>query len=95
MTQRVQEEIRAVCTELADLLVAKNREYGNSALEPRRIFSKASPVEQLKVRLDDKLSRIATVDEGGIIKEDTIMDLMGYLVLYRVAQKLQSKGEKR
>ena len=71
MTQRVQEEIRAVCTELADLLVAKNREYGNSALEPRRIFSKASPVEQLKVRLDDKLSRIATVDEGGIIKEDT------------------------
>jgi hypothetical protein len=38
------------------MLLSKNASYGNSALEPVRIFSKADPVEQLKVRLDDKVA---------------------------------------
>lgn len=71
---------------LRDLLIAKNRKYGNSALEPLRCFSKASPVEQILVRLDDKLSRIRTSGLSGP-DEDTVLDLMGYLVLLRVAQR--------
>lgn len=39
------------------MLLAKNAAYGNSALEPVRIFSKADPTEQIRVRIDDKLSR--------------------------------------
>lgn len=74
------------CLGLEQLLHAKNRSYGNSALEPIRVFSKASPVEQIKVRLDDKLKRIASgTDE---MNEDTVLDLMGYLVLLRVAMRL-------
>ena len=50
--------ISATCDEIKEMLLAKNRRYGNSALEPVRIFSKASAYEQILVRLDDKLSQI-------------------------------------
>jgi len=78
--------IAQVCDEVKALLIAKNKKYGNSALEPKRIFSKASTVEQLYVRIDDKLSRINTAGIGGA-DEDTLLDLIGYLILLRVAMK--------
>jgi len=91
---RVAQAITDVCNDIANLLITKNQEYGNSALEPVRIFSKADPKEQLLVRIDDKLSRIATVGPqayGATIKEDTIKDLLGYLVLYQVALRLEDE----
>ena len=62
----------------------KNKKYGNSALEPKRIFSNASAKEQILVRIDDKLSRIANqnIDDD----EDAVLDLIGYLVLLKMAQ---------
>lgn len=75
--------VRAECSALADMLVQKNLAYGNSALEPVRIFSKADPTEQLKVRIDDKLSRLARGSDAG---EDVTLDLLGYIVLLRLAQ---------
>jgi len=82
------------CDAIKELLLRKNKEYGNSALEPKRIFSDADPVEQIKVRLDDKLSRIMTSGNKEI-KEDTVQDLMGYLILLRVAERVQDEhGEK-
>jgi hypothetical protein len=78
--------IAQVCDEVKALLLAKNKKYGNSALEPKRIFSKASTVEQLYVRIDDKLSRINTAGIQGE-GEDTLLDLIGYLILLRVAMK--------
>jgi hypothetical protein len=66
-------------------LLEKNRKYGDSALSPVRIFSKANPVEQIRIRLDDKISRLQSqqVDDT----EDTELDLAGYLVLLRVARE--------
>ena len=51
-------EIACVCDDIKELLLYKNQQYGDSALNPSRIFSKASAVEQLLVRIDDKLNRI-------------------------------------
>jgi hypothetical protein len=79
--------IAAECDAVRDLLLSKNAKYGNSALEPARIFSKASPVEQILVRIDDKLSRIRTTGVGAQTDEDTVQDLIGYLILLRVAQR--------
>lgn len=81
----VERSIARVCSEIQELLISKNRAYGNSALDPLRCFSKASPVEQILVRIDDKLSRLS---RGGISfdGEDTEKDLIGYLVLLRVAR---------
>lgn len=75
-------KVHEVLTHVADMLVAKNKAYGNSALEPLRCFSKASSKEAILVRIDDKLSRIM---RGQDIGEDTVMDLIGYLVLLRLA----------
>lgn len=81
-----QRAIAIVCDEIKLMLLEKNRKYGNSALNPKRVFSKACPREQLKVRIDDKLSRI---DTSGLEDEDedTVLDLIGYLILFRVATR--------
>lgn len=55
---RSQQAIADVCDRVKALLIEKNRKYGNSALNPVRVFSKASADEQILVRMDDKLSRI-------------------------------------
>ncbi len=77
-------DVNDVLAEVGDMLVEKNRAYGNSALDPVRVFSRASVVEQLLVRIDDKLSRLS---RGSAAGEDVERDLMGYLVLLRVARK--------
>ena len=77
-------KIAAVCDEIKALLLKKNSQYGNSALDPIRIFSKASPQEQLLVRIDDKLSRIQRGAGLLAADEDVVNDLIGYLVLYKV-----------
>lgn len=87
ITQReFADEVRAICTETAEMLIEKNKAYGNSALDPVRVFSKAATDEQLRVRLDDKLSRIARgqVDAFG---EDPYADIRGYLVLLEIARR--------
>lgn len=78
------------CDVIKDLLLEKNAKYGDSALNPIRVFSKASNVDQLLVRIDDKLSRIAR--GAGLVAsdEDVIQDLIGYLVLLKIALKGQA-----
>lgn len=77
------EKILNVCLDIAEFLIEKNAAYGDSALSPVRIFSKASAEEQILVRLDDKLSRLARGSEAG---EDVLLDLVGYIVLL-IAQR--------
>lgn len=79
------EKVQQVLYPLEDLLVAKNEAYGNSALDPINVFSKSTAVEQIKVRIDDKISRLYHGKEYG--DEDTITDLMGYLILLRIAER--------
>lgn len=63
-------------------LIEKNRAYGDSALNPVRVFCKFDRLEQIRVRIDDKLSRIR--NDPGALNEDALLDLIGYLLLYRV-----------
>lgn len=74
--------------DIKKLLLFKNERYGNSALEPLRVFSKDSPLAQLEVRIDDKLSRIANQSAGE--DEDAVLDLIGYLLIYRLAKKARA-----
>ena len=82
-----QDLIREVCDELRDFLLEKNEQYGDSAINPVRIFSKAAPHEQLLIRMDDKLSRLARGDDRLESDEDVVNDLIGYLILYKVARR--------
>lgn len=74
-----------MCTDISVMLQEKNTAYGDSALDPVRIFSKANAIEQLLVRIDDKLSRFARgTDYPG---DNDIDDLIGYLVLLKIAKE--------
>jgi hypothetical protein len=67
------------------MLIEKNRAYGDSALEPVRVFSKTDTTEQLYVRIDDKLSRVKRGHEYP--GDDTIFDLIGYLILLLISKE--------
>ena len=87
---QTQIDIATTCDSVKELLLEKNRKYGDSALNPVRIFSKSDPVEQINVRLDDKLSRIRNQQSDE--DEDVIDDAIGYLVLLKVAQMQQRRA---
>lgn len=73
-----------VTEEMKDLLIKKNRAYGDSATNPSNVFSKGSPIDSICARIDDKLMRIQ--NKGLNDKtEDTVSDLIGYLILLKVA----------
>lgn len=82
-----QAKIHDTCNRIRDLLKEKNRKYGDSALNPMRVFAKSDTLEQIRVRLDDKLNRIKNAQDDE--DEDVITDLIGYLILYKIA-----RGEK-
>lgn len=76
------------CDAIKEFLLEKNKRYGNSAFYPKRVFSKADPIEQIKVRIDDKISRIQSLELDGYDNEDSSKDLLGYLIILRVAKQL-------
>lgn len=83
-------EIAQACDEIKQLLIDKNRKYGDSAMNPVRIFSKSDSVEQLKVRIDDKLNRLKNLQEDET--EDTVTDLIGYLILLKIKLNRNDKS---
>lgn len=85
MSVETQKDIARVTKEVSDLLIAKNKSYGDSALHPSRIFSKTDNVEQLLVRIDDKLSRIQNGHDWP--GDNEIDDLIGYLILLKIAKE--------
>ena len=69
---------------IKNLLLEKNTAYGDSAISPINVFNKLSGREAICVRIDDKLSRIRN---SGITDktEDTLTDLIGYLILLQIS----------
>lgn len=83
-------ELDLVLGEIRALLLEKNASYGDSALNPVRIMSDADAIEQLKVRIDDKFSRMyrgfAYEDTETGSPEDTLKDIVGYYFLLKIAE---------
>ena len=64
------------------MLKCKNLQYGNASLEPINIFSRLTPSESIKARIDDKPKRMKNSDT---IKVDTVFDLLGYMSLLLIS----------
>ena len=88
MSVQTQYVISNICDEIKDMLIKKNQSYGDSAIDPIRIFSKANTDEQIKIRIDDKLSRISRGSE--FYGDNDIDDLIGYLILLKVSKVLSN-----
>lgn len=85
----IQTAIRDECNEIASFLIEKNNAYGNSVADPIMVFSKLDSSERIKVRLDDKISRLARGNEYG--NEDTFLDIIGYLILERAIKRISNE----
>jgi hypothetical protein len=79
------------CHEIAQMLIEKNISYGNSALQPIKIFSKGDDLDGLRNRIDDKLSRIK--NEQSYAGDNDVDDLIGYLILYKVGLDMNRNKE--
>ena len=85
-----QQEIQNVCTSMQELLLEKNKRYGNSALQPVGIFSRQDSGESIKIRLDDKIGRIQNSHE---LRKNDVADLIGYLVLLAISEGWTDFGD--
>ncbi len=73
--------------QIYEMLRDKNVAYGDSVLSPVRCFSRDDKTAGIRARIDDKLSRIMRGEDAG---EDTTLDLIGYLVMLRIAEKQEA-----
>lgn len=89
-TEATREQIVETAKNLTELLLEKNRRYGDSALKPAHIFNKEDAATSIYARLDDKLGRIANSPD---VRKNDVADLMGYLVLLCVARGWTSFDE--
>lgn len=84
--KRAADWLRAV----AAMVEEKSAAYGDSVGDPIRVFSKSEQTEGIRVRIDDKLSRIARGKAAG---EDVFKDLVGYVALLAVCDTKQVQEE--
>ena len=85
------DSIESKCHQLKELLLKKNDAYGDAALQPLGVFSSCNAVAGIKLRLDDKLKRIAN---AGLVEdtEDTLIDIAGYIILLMIAKDNESNN---
>jgi len=81
--------ISSECDRLKGLLLKKNKDYNNS-LHGTPILFDMDTVTGIKARINDKLNRIRQVGLNDKT-EDTVDDLIGYLIHLQIANKLISK----
>ena len=79
-----QRKIAELTEAIRDLLLYKNQKYGDSALNPKKIFYKGDARNSILIRLDDKLGRImANADATPRIND--IADIIGYCTLLLIS----------
>nr|DAU27606.1 MAG TPA: Nucleotide modification associated domain 1 [Caudoviricetes sp.] len=83
-TMPTQQKIAEITEAIRDLLLYKNQKYGDSALNPKKIFYKGDARNSILIRLDDKLGRImANADATPRIND--IADIIGYCTLLLIS----------
>ena len=85
-----QKKIIEITDAMRELLLYKNKKYGNSALEPKRIFYKGDATNSILIRLDDKLGRI-TANTGETPRVNDVADLIGYCTLLLISVGAEKK----
>lgn len=86
------QQIRDRCNWLADMIIRKHKNYGNSVERPPVLQRGMNPGAAIFVRMSDKIERIAALSSGqvdlvGESIEDSVNDLAGYCILWGVIYK--------
>ena len=88
--EEVQVLIKDILGGMAELLVDKNKKYGNSALQPEKIFYKGDSLSSILVRLNDKVSRIKN-NPDPVPRLNDCADMIGYLTLLLISMGVTRK----
>ena len=84
MSATFPEKVTNLLNRIGDLLISKNQQYGDSVNNPIRLFSKLDSQAGVRVRIDDKLSRLARGNDSIESDMDIVDDLIGYLVMLKM-----------
>ena len=84
ISTETRKQIKLTMKRIEKLLISKNLQYGDSVMEPIGLFAKGNVEDLVRVRIDDKLSRLKSGDDSIESDVDIVEDLIGYLVLLRI-----------
>ncbi len=84
MSKETQNQISYILKQIELMLIAKNKQYGDSVMDPIAIFAQGNAQDLVRVRIDDKLSRLKRGNDSIESDIDIVEDLIGYLVLLRI-----------
>ena len=89
-----QQKIKDILSGMTDLLLYKNRKYGDSAINPKKIFYKGDSTNSILIRLDDKIGRVMSNTEEKPRVND-VADIIGYCTLLLVSMGITSEDLKK
>ena len=81
--ERFNELKNSVLNNVSEVLIEKNRRYGNAALEPIGLFYKGDSTTSITIRIDDKISRVKNAE---VLRKNDMFDLLGYSLLLGISQ---------
>jgi hypothetical protein len=84
MQTDTQKKISEISDAMKDLLLYKNKKYGDSAINPKKIFYKGDSTNSILIRLDDKIGRVmSNPDEKP--RTNDVADIIGYCTLLLIS----------
>ena len=89
-----QQKIKDILSGMTDLLLYKNRKYGDAAINPKKIFYKGDSTNSILIRLDDKIGRVMSSTEEKPRVND-VADIIGYCTLLLVSMGITSEDLKK
>ena len=89
-----QQKIKDILSGMTDLILYKNRKYGDSAISPKKIFYKGDSTNSILIRLDDKIGRVMSNTEEKPRVND-VADIIGYCTLLLVSMGITSEDLKK
>ena len=89
-----QQKIKDILSGMTDLLLYKNKKYGDSAINPKKIFYKGDSTNSILIRLDDKIGRVMSNTEEKPRVND-VADIIGYCTLLLVSMGVTSEDLKK
>ena len=85
-----QQKIHEILGAMTDLLLYKNQKYGDSAINPKKIFYKGDSTNSILIRLDDKIGRIMSNTEEKPRVND-VADIIGYCTLLLISMGVSAE----
>ena len=79
---------------MKNLLLYKNKKYGDSAINPKKIFYKGDSTNSILIRLDDKIGRVMSNPDDKPRVND-VADIIGYCTLLLVSMNVTSEDLKK